>query len=68
TTTVPSTTANFVTSTSVAVLGAGAQAPDGTSLPRTGAPSIPMVVLGIVLMAMGATLTVLGRARDRRRI
>jgi len=68
TTTAPTTTVSYVTSTSVVVLSAGAQAPEGTSLPRTGAPSIPMLVLGIVFMAMGATLTIVGGARDRRRI
>jgi LPXTG-motif cell wall-anchored protein len=37
-----------------------------TALPHTGSPSVPLIVLGMVLMAIGLTLTVVARARVRR--
>jgi LPXTG-motif cell wall-anchored protein len=36
------------------------------SLPQTGAPSKPLVAIGIVLLAIGLTIMVLVRLRDRR--
>jgi len=50
----------------------GAGTPSGTSgdvpggtLPRTGAPSVPLVVAGIALLAVGGTLVALSRLRGR---
>jgi LPXTG-motif cell wall-anchored protein len=51
---------SFVTSTTVLVGVSSA------SLPRTGAPSALLVLLGLVLMAAGLTLSVIGRAGSRR--
>jgi hypothetical protein len=67
TATPPTTTLNYVTSTSVIVLSEGAEV-EGATLARTGSPSVPMLVFGFVLMMMGATLTIVGRAKERRRI
>jgi LPXTG-motif cell wall-anchored protein len=34
------------------------------SLPRTGAPSVPLVLIGIVLVGVGGTLTIVNRRRE----
>lgn len=54
--------APVVTSTSLLLGGSN----EVTALPHTGAPSVPLIALGIVLMAIGLTLTVVARARVRR--
>jgi len=38
-------------------------ASEARALPRTGAPSIPLVVIGIVLLGAGGTLTIVNRRR-----
>ena len=38
-------------------------ASEARSLPRTGAPSIPLVVIGIVLLGAGGTLTIVNRRK-----
>jgi LPXTG-motif cell wall-anchored protein len=50
------------TTTSIAKL---ADVDPGESLPRTGAPSIPLITLGSVLMAAGLAITVVSLRRQR---
>ena len=60
TTTTTTTRAAGVTATSVVVGGVS------TTLPRTGAPSIPMVIVGLILIAAGLALTLISRYRYRQ--
>ena len=60
TTTTTTARAAGVTATSVVVGGVS------TSLPRTGAPSIPMVIVGLILIAAGLALTLISRYRYRQ--
>jgi hypothetical protein len=65
----PTTTITAVASSpssSVAVLEARVSNDD--SLPVTGARSVPLIVFGVGFVFAGLTLTVLGRARERRAV